>query len=396
WIRVAEHPNAWTQDEGKPKSLAYAEAIKKAKIDIITCPSSGFHDPVENDGFIASGKTDMVGMTTPLFADPELVRKLQEGRPDDVIPCIACGDCHGISMNNPPWYSTCALNPKWGLPAYQVNGFTQPRISKKVAVIGGGPAGMKAAMIAVERGHKVTLYEKDAALGGLLKISDNSRWRWYYKKLKEYYIHQVEKAGVDVKLNTEATPEMIKKAKYDTILVATGAEVVASKMKATDTKVYNILEAYAKKDEIEKNGKNVVVIGGGKFGLEAGVGALLDGHKVTVLASGNELVEPELRGAHNMSQQEDIYRSSPDFTSVLQATVKSINGGKVTYTDSRGSEKSIQADSVILWNGLRPRMNEAEKFFGSADEVLLVGECTGRGGTIQRTIRSAFFTASQV
>jgi len=396
WIRVSEHPNGWTQDEGRPKSLAYAEAIKKAKIDIITCPSAGFHNPVANDQFIAGGKTDMVGMTTPLFADAELVRKLKEGRPDDVIPCIACGDCHGISMNNPPWYSTCAVNPTWGLPAYQLQGITAPRVSKKVAVIGGGPAGMKAAVIAAERGHKVTLYERDKALGGLLKISDNSTPRWYYKRLKEYYIRQVEKAGVDVKLNMAATPEMIKKAKYDTVLVAAGNEVVTSRVKAAGSKVYNILEAYAKKDEIAQNGKNVVVIGAGKFGLEFGVGALLDGHKVTVLALGNQLVEPELRGAHNMSQQEEVYRSSPDFSSALGVTIKDISGGKVTYTDSKGKEKSVTADSIILWKGLRPRMEEAEKFFGTADEVLLVGDCTGRGGTLQRTFRSAFFTASQV
>jgi thioredoxin reductase len=393
WIRVDKHPNAWTQDKGRPKSLAYAEAIKKAKIDIITCPSAGFHDPVENDAFIAAGKTDMVGMTAPFFCDPELVRKVAEGRAEDVLPCIACQDCHGISMNNPPWYSTCAMNPTWGLPPYQLQGIKAPGSSKKVAVIGGGPAGMKAALIAAERGHKVTLYEKDKTLGGLLKISDNSKWRWNYKDLKDYYIRQVEKAGVEVKLNTAATPEKIKKAKYDTVLVATGAEVVTSKVKAGGTKVFNILEAYSKKDEL---GKEVVIIGAGKFGVEAGVGMLKDGHKVTVLALGNQLVEEKLRGAHNMMNQEDIYNNSPDFSYALGVTIKDISGGKVTYTDARGNEKSVKADSVVMWKGLRPRMAEAEAFFDSADEVLLLGDCTGRGGTLQRTFRSAFFTASQV
>jgi thioredoxin reductase len=396
WIRVDEHPSAWTQDKGRPKSLAYAEAIKKAGIKIITCPSAGFHDPVENDGFIASGRTDMIGMTMPFFADPELVRKVKEGRADDVIPCIACHNCHGISMNKPPWYSACTVNPIWGLPPYQIKGITQPKVSKKVAVIGGGPSGMKAAMIAAERGHKVTLYEKDVSLGGLLKVSDNSQWRWNYKDLKEYYIRQVKKAGVQIKTNTTATPEIIKAGKYDTVLVATGADIIPSRMKTDGSKVYNILEAYAKKDEIEKNGKNVVVVGAGKFGLEVGLGLLKDGHKVTLLGSGNQLVEEELRGAHNMMHQEDIYRSSPDFSYTLGVTVKDITGGKVTYTDSSGASKTIQADTIIVWSGLKPRMDEAEKFAGSADDVLLLGDCTGNGGTIQKTIRSAFFVASQV
>jgi 2,4-dienoyl-CoA reductase-like NADH-dependent reductase (Old Yellow Enzyme family)/thioredoxin reductase len=396
WIRVDEHPNAWTQDKGRPKSLAFAEAIKKAGIKIITCPSAGFHDPIENDEFIASGRTDMVGMTMPFFADPELVRKIKEGRADDVVPCIACQNCHGISMSKPPWYSTCTVNPKWGLAPYQLTGITKPAMSKKVAIIGGGPSGMKAAMIASERGHKVTLFEKDAALGGLMKISDNSKWRWDHKTLKDYFINQVKKAGVVIKVNTTATPEIIKAGKFDTVLVATGADIISSRMKTDGSKVYNILEAYAKKDEIIKNGKNLVVVGAGKFGMEVGLGFLKDGLKVTILGAGNELVEAELRGAHNTMNQEDVYNSSKDFSYALGVTVKDITGGKVTYTDYNGSSKSIQADSIIVWSGLKPRMDEAEKFIGSADDVLFLGDCTGDGGTIHKTIRSAFFVASQV
>ena len=393
WIRIDEHPNAWTQDKGRPRSLAYAEAIKKAGIKIITCPSAGFHDPVENDGFIASGKTDMIGMTMPFFADPELVRKVKEGRPDDVVPCIACQNCHGIGMSGGPWYSTCTVNPKWGVPNYKLMGITKPTISKKVAVIGGGPAGMKAAMVAAERGHKVTLYEKDAALGGLLRISDNSPWRWNYRDLKEYFIHQVKKLGVDVKLNTTATPEMIKAGKYDTVLVATGAEIVSSRMKADGSKVFSILDVYYKKDEL---GKNVAVIGSGKFNIDAATGMLKDGHKVTMISNEKYLVEPENQGPHNMRNQETIYSNHPDFSYTLEATVKSITGGKVVYTDSKGSEKSVQADTIVAWSGLKPRMDEAEKFIGSANDVLLVGDCTGTNGSIQKVMRSTFFVASQV
>jgi 2,4-dienoyl-CoA reductase-like NADH-dependent reductase (Old Yellow Enzyme family)/thioredoxin reductase len=394
WIRAHEHPNAWIQDKGKPIGIAYAEAIKKAGIKVITCPSAGFHDPVENDAFIASGKTDMVGMTTPFFADAELVRKVKEGRPDDVIPCVACHYCHGISMTKGPWYSTCTVSPTWGVPPYKLQGITKPTISKKVAVIGGGPAGMKAAMVAAERGHKVTLYEKDSSLGGMLKIADNSQWRWNFKDLKEWFVHQVNKAGVDVKLNTTATPELIKAGKYDTVLVAVGAEPVIPKMKGVDAKnVFNILESYYKKKEL---GKNVVVVGGGKFGTEAGIGMAKDGHKVTLLTSAKELVETDYIGPHNMQNQRNIYQNHPDFKYLLGATVKDITGGKVTYTDEKGAENSVQADSIVIWNGLKPRMDEAEKFMGTANDVLFLGDCTGKNGSIQKAIRSAFFMASQV
>jgi thioredoxin reductase len=394
WMRIDEHPNAWSQDKGKPKALAYAAAIKKAGIKIITCPSGGFHDPVENDGFIAQGLTDMVGMTTPLFADGEMVRKLKEGRADDVIPCIACEYCHGISMTKPPWYSTCTVNPKWGLPPYQLKSITKSAVSKKVAVIGGGPGGMKAALVAAERGHKVTLYERSDSLGGQLKISDYSQWRWNFKVLKEYLAYQVNKAGIEVQLKTRATPETIKAKGYDTVLVATGAEAVFSELESGGkSDVFNLIDVYTNKKSL---GKNVVMIGAGKFGVDAATGMIKDGHKVTLLATGPRLVEPEEEGPHNMRNQGTILAASPDFSFVLNAKVKDFSAGKVTYTDSTGQEKSIQADSVVVWSGLKPRMDDAEKFIGSADDVAFLGDCTGKGGSIQKAIRSAFFVASQV
>jgi pyruvate/2-oxoglutarate dehydrogenase complex dihydrolipoamide dehydrogenase (E3) component len=204
----------------------------------------------------------------------------------------------------------------------------------------------------------------------------------------------VNKAGVEVKLKTTATPEKIKAGGYDTVLVATGAAPIISRMKGADaSNVFNILTCYSNKKAL---GKNVVMIGAGKIGTEAALGMAKDGHKVTVLASGKEMVEHELVGAHNMSNQEGIYKNHPNFSYVLEAMVKSIAGGKVTYADSKGAEKSIQADSIVIYSGLKPRMDEAEKFVGSADEVLMLGDCTGKNGTIQKTIRSAFFVASQV
>ena len=336
----------------------------------------------------------MIGMTTPFFADRELVRKVKEGRADDIIPCIACWNCHGISMTKGPWHSSlCSVNPTWGTPPYKLQGITAPRTKKTVAVIGGGPAGMKAALTAAERGHKVTIYEKDATLGGLLKIADKSQTRWPFRKYKEWLIAQVKKNGIEVKTNTAATPELIKAGKFDAVLVATGAEPVVSKMKVDGAKSFNILEAYDKKDEL---GKNVVVIGAGKYGFELALGLAMEGHKVTNITSGDRLFEVDFQGPHNMANQEGIYRNHPNFSYALKAEVTSITGGKVTYKDSTGAEKSVQADSVVIWSGLKPRMDEAEKFLTCADEVYLAGDCTGKNGHLQKAIRSAFFAASQV
>ena len=390
----SEHPNSFCQDQDKPWSLACAEAVKKAGLKILTCAGAGFHDPVQNDQFIAEGKTDMVGMATPLFCDPELVKKVAAGRADDVLQCYMCHNCHAISMLKGPHNAKCDLNPRWGTPAYKLQGITAPLMKKKVAVIGGGPAGMKAAIVAAERGHKVTLYEKDEALGGLIRFSDHSQWRWNMKVFKDYLIHQVNKAGVEVKLKTAATPQMIKAAGFDTVLVATGAEVVQSKMNGADaSNVFNILTCYSNKKSL---GQNVVMIGAGKLGTEAAIGIVKYGHKITVLAPGDEMIDAEDAGPHNVGNQERIYKNHPNFKYFMKTTVKSIAGGKVTYTDEKGAENSIQADSIVIWAGVKPRMDEAEKFIGSADEVLMLGDCTGSGGRIHKVIRSAFFIASQV
>jgi 2,4-dienoyl-CoA reductase-like NADH-dependent reductase (Old Yellow Enzyme family)/thioredoxin reductase len=390
----SEHPNSFCQDQDRPWSLAYSEAVKKAGLKILTCPGAGFHDPVQNDEFIAKGLADMVGMATPLFADPELVKKVAAGRADDVIPCYQCHDCHAVSMVKGPHYATCDVNPKWGMPSYKLQNITAPKMIKKVAIIGGGPAGMKAAITAAERGHKVTLYEKDAALGGLTKFSDYSQWRWNMKVFKDYLIHQVKKAGIEMKLNTTATPAMIKAGGYDTVLVATGAEPVISRMPDADaSNVFNILTCYSNKKAL---GQNVVMIGAGKLGTEAAIGIAKDGHKITVLAPGDEMIDAEDVGPHSVGNQERIYKNHPNFKYFMKTTVKSITAGKVAYTDEKGAENSIQADSIVIWSGLKPRMDEAEKFIGSADEVLLLGDCTGKGGRIQKTIRHAFFVTSQV
>jgi len=388
------HPNSFIQDQDRPFTLGYAEAIKKAGVKILTCPGSGFHDPVQNDEFIASGKTDMVSMTTPFFADPELVEKVAAGRADDIVPCIQCHDCHGISSTHGPYYGLCNVNPKWAAPVYKLQNIHAPKAKKNIAVIGGGPAGMKAAIVAAERGHKVTLYEKDAALGGLLQFSDHSQLRWNHKVFKDYLINQVKKAGIEVHMKTTATAAMIKAKGYDTVLVATGAEPVISKMPGADAdNVFNILTCYSNKKAL---GKNVVMIGAGRIGSEAAIGMVKDGHKVLAITGDKDLIETQCIGPHNMMNQKRILMNHPDYDCALEATVKSITGGKVTYVDSQGNEKSVQADSIVIYSGLKPRMDEAEKFIGTADQVLLLGDCTGKNGNIQKTIRSAFFTASQV
>jgi NADPH-dependent 2,4-dienoyl-CoA reductase/sulfur reductase-like enzyme len=388
------HPNSFTIEKDKPLTLPFAQAIKDAGLKIITAPNGGFHVPALNESFIATGKTDMVAMATPLFADPEYVQKAYEGRAEDITPCVRCHNCHGISRTIGPWYDTCSVNPTWGLSETKKKSIRPPALAKKVAVIGGGPAGMKAAITAAKRGHKVTLYEKRDALGGLLRHTDYTKWKWSYRDFKDYLVKQTYKTGVDVKLGMSATPEMIKSKGFDTVLAATGAEPIVPKIPGVNSNnVFSILDAYRKKETL---GKNVVIIGAGVFGTETAICLAKDGHKVMVLASGKEMIPASHIGPHNYENQIDLYRNHENISYELETIATKISKNKVTYRDASGKEKSVKADSVVIYAGLKPKMDEALNFSGSAGQVLLLGDCTGNAGTVQKTIRSAYFIASQV
>jgi NADPH-dependent 2,4-dienoyl-CoA reductase/sulfur reductase-like enzyme len=340
----------------------------------------------------------MIAMSRPWHADYEYGQKAYEGRCEDVAPCVLCNRCHGIGGG--PWYARCTVNPGLGLES-AVKIFPVPVASKRVAIIGGGPAGMKAAITAAERGHRVTLYEKNDALGGLLLNTDFDSYRWPYKRFKNYLVRQVKKAGVEVLLRTEATPDMIKERGYDAVLVASGAEPIIPKIPGSDSKnVWNVVNVYGREKEL---GKNVVVVGGEKYGTQTAVYLAKAGHNVTVLAPnaypsyGGGKVLFQSGGPHQDSSISFAYENLKNFTPILEVTATRISDGKVTYEDASGSEKSIKADSVVIYAGLRPMREEAMQFYDSAkNSFYMAGDCTGMCGDVQKSVRSGFLVGSQI
>jgi len=144
------HPNSFIQEKNKPLTLIYAQAIKESGVKILTAPNGGFRDPASNEEFIASGKTDMIALARPFICDPEYTKKAYEGRGEDWVPYVMCNKCHVTSFDG-PWITVCSVNPGIGLSS-SLKSIQPPTSSKKVAVIGGGPAGMKAAITAAEKG----------------------------------------------------------------------------------------------------------------------------------------------------------------------------------------------------------------------------------------------------
>ena len=223
---ITEKYMTWThpcQHMGYHPNLWLAEAFKKSgKIHKPVTAVGGLESLEAAEEAIAAGKCDFFAVCRQLIADPDMIHKAVDGHADDVVPCIKCMRCHDSDCY--AHLFRCAVNPLIGYETCAEQMFpTAPAKQKRVAVIGGGPAGMKAAITAVDRGHQVTLFEKADHLGGALEFSKFVPFKYALCSYKDYLIAQVGKRSIDVKLNTEAAPSMLN-GKFDAVLIAVGAE----------------------------------------------------------------------------------------------------------------------------------------------------------------------------
>lgn len=370
--------------------LELAGRIKAAGLDFLVSNVGGFFDPDIADKAIADGKLDLVAMARAWISNPNYGDLLYEGRKEDIVPCLRCNKCHGRGKRD-ILTTVCSVNPKFGFEAVDRYIGIPSQGGKNVAVIGGGPGGMRTALYLADRGHTVTIYEAEDKLGGAIKHADYIPFKWTLKDYKDYLIAQVAKKGIKVVLNTKATPEMLGDG-YDVVVAAVGAEPVIPRIPGADNT--NVTIATDAIMNSEKIGKNVVVIGGGEVGVETGMFLAQNGREVTVIEMRDELAA-DTTFMHYRSMFQAAWEAIPSFHYVLNATAKEIAADHVTYTDKDGVDHDIPADSVVLSVGMRSKSDEALSFYGVGSQFFMVGDCK-KPGTIQTTNRSAYGAAMNI
>lgn len=346
-----------------------AEIKKVTSVPVITV---GRLDPEMGEKILSEGKADFVSIGRRNLADPELANKTAAGCENDINPCICCLECidrRSGSFDLVDFRVVCTINPVNGHEKeYEIKPATE---IKKVAVIGGGPAGMMAARVAALRGHTVTLFEKGPALGGQLNIAALPPHKADINPWAKYLAGQMIKTGVQVKLNSEANQSTLASLKPDAIVVATGGIPAMPGIPGIDKpRVFTADDVLAGR---KNAGQRVVIIGGGMVGCETADYLAEKGKQVTV-------IEVLKRAANDMfamvrRRLMDDLRSRK-VVLLTSTCCEAILDGSVLVTTADGKRENIPADTVIVAVGYQPNNSLLEALKGQAAETYCIGDAS--------------------
>ncbi|MBP2650092.1 MAG: NADH:flavin oxidoreductase, Old Yellow Enzyme family [Firmicutes bacterium] len=367
-------------------NVEFANAVKQSGVKIPVLTLGAFQDPELIEKVLAEGKADIVAMARGTISDPELVNKVYEDKADEIIPCIKCFHCLNYSQASE---FGCSVNPTVGrefrLP------FLIPSVGekKKVIIIGGGPAGMKAAIVAKRRGHDVKIIEKSQRLGGKLVFSEHTDFKYDLEKFMNYLIHMVDKLGIEVKTNTEATPEMVKAENADAVLVAIGADAIIPSIPGVENE--NVMTAEYAHANIQSVGKKVAIIGGGQVGCEIALHLAMNGKDVSLVEMGGALAQD----AMFLPREALIDRLKKNVQYYTHTRCVSIHDNSISCKKANGNELIIEADTVVLAAGMVARSDISELFRETAHTVYPIGDCV-QANNVRTALRTAFDAASQI
>ena len=378
-----------------------SEALKKAGIKIPVGVVGAIGSAATAEKLIAEGKCDYVLVGRQSLADPDWPNKVREGREEDIRPCIRCDYCldggrrssHTSEVrisDTSTFDGHCSVNPFFRQGRYKLDAL-RPTRPKRVAVIGGGIAGMQAALTATERGHSVTLFEKSNCLGGQTFFSDHMSFKSHIRALREYFITQMRKRGVNILLNCEATKELIDKSDYDAVIVAVGGRQNIPPIPGIEGKhVIMAWDVYGKEQEFDTD---TVIIGGGAVGCETAIHLAMSGCKNLTVVEMTEWLASSSQISERMSIEEQIELHGIH-TCMESACIRITEEG-VFIKNKGGEERLLKAKHVIVSAGTLAEVDIRDQFEDTAFDVINIGDCA-RVGTIRTAIESGWDAAARI
>jgi 2,4-dienoyl-CoA reductase (NADPH2) len=322
------------------KNLEWAGLIKKeVEIPVIVAGRLGNPEDIRNA--IESGSVDAVALGRPLIADPDLPAKMKENRDDDIIQCGACLQGCLLKVKSGEGLG-CIINPIVGRESEQ---YKDPEKIKKVVIIGGGPAGIQAAMTATERGHQVVVFEKDR-LGGQFNLSFLPPGKEMMKRPLISIVRRAQKSSIDFRLSQEATADNISAEEPDLVIIATGAIPIMPQIAGMEDALTGEDVLTDKKDV----GKRVLIIGGGMVGLECAEFLAKKGHEVTVV----ELLEDIARDMEPITRKLTLRQLKSSNVRILTDTkIVRIDRGTAFAEIDEKQQPLGTFDSVVMAVGTK-------------------------------------------
>ena len=337
---------------------------------------------------IESGMADMVAMGRPLLADPDWGTKIAAGKACDIRRCISCNKGCTDAIQNRQFLS-CVLNAENG---YENTRSIQPAAQKKkIAVLGGGPAGLEAARVAALRGHDVTLFEKTTTLGGQLNIACVPPRKEEMRRAAQDLIHAVCNAGVHLCMGQTRTAEQLKDAGFEAVINAVGAHSAAPRIPGIDS--VNVADAWKVLAGEQQVYGTVAVIGGGMVGCETAEYLAARGCKVSVIEMMDKIAAGE--SVTILPTLLENYKTY-GVEQYPSHKVKEFRMDAVVCENKDGAEVTIPGDYIVLAMGARSNEFDAAALEAASIPVYSIGDAAGKAADISNAIRTGYDTACQL
>lgn len=345
--------------------LPVAARIKEA-VSVPVIAAGRLDDPDLAERVLAEGQADLIAVGRALIADADWPKKVRAGRLEKIRPCIACNAC--VDLVATAQVARCAVNPEVGRElTWAIEPAASPR---RVMVIGSGPAGMEAARIARLRGHQVSIWERDAELGGKLDVASRAPSKGEVLRFRDYQVSQLRELGVEIHTSSEVTPETVEREAPDAVVLATGADPLIPPIPGVHgPNVVDAQDILLGRVSVERD-ERVAVVGGSATGCETAEALASMAGEVWVL----EMLEQVGRGIELITRKRLLKElRERGVRIVTQARVVMIEPSGVVYERPDGSQETLGVDRVALAIGWRPRGPALAGSLGGR-EVLVLGD----------------------